>query len=170
MAEWQEKVEKGIISREMPPDFVKGATGGTKAKTARPIPPITGEYIREQFEGMGAWVQGEIARCYTSFSETFQSIESTWQEKFEAAYETTAKLSDKTNQHSEADIRDEINYFWWIKTSNDVLNKFTSKNFQASKLSTYDFSTLYTTLPHHLISSCGHGTKAVIQNHKSINE
>ena len=37
------------------------------------------------------------------------------------------------------------------KTSNDVLNKFRSKNFQASKLSTYDFSTLYTTLPHHLI-------------------
>ena len=34
---------------------------------------------------------------------------------------------------------------------NDVLNKFKSKNFQASKLSTYDFSTLYTTLPHHLI-------------------
>ena len=47
--------------------------------------------------------------------------------------------------------RDEINYFWSIKNSNDVLNKFKSKNFQASKLSTYDFSTLYTTLPHHLI-------------------
>ena len=45
----------------------------------------------------------------------------------------------------------EINYFWSIKNSNDVLNKFKSKNFQASKLSTYDFSTLYTTLPHHLI-------------------
>ena len=44
-----------------------------------------------------------------------------------------------------------INYFWSIKNSNDVLNKFKSKNFQASKLSTYDFSTLYTTLPHHLI-------------------
>ena len=44
-----------------------------------------------------------------------------------------------------------INYFWSIKISNDVLNKFKSKNFQASKLSTYDFSTLYTTLPHHLI-------------------
>ena len=38
-----------------------------------------------------------------------------------------------------------------IKDSNDVLNKFKSENFQASKLSTYDFSTLYTTLPHHLI-------------------
>ena len=47
--------------------------------------------------------------------------------------------------------RDGINYFWSIKNSNDVLNKCKSKNFQASKLSTYDFSTLYTTLPHHLI-------------------
>ena len=47
--------------------------------------------------------------------------------------------------------RDGINYFWSIKNSNDVLNKFKSKNFQASKLSTYDFTTLYTTLPHHLI-------------------
>ena len=47
--------------------------------------------------------------------------------------------------------RDGINYFWSIKNSNDVLNKFKSKIFQASKLSTYDFSTLYTTLPHHLI-------------------
>ena len=47
--------------------------------------------------------------------------------------------------------RDGINYLWSIKNSNDVLNKFKSKNFQASKLSTYDFSTLYTTLPHHLI-------------------
>ena len=43
------------------------------------------------------------------------------------------------------------NYFWSIKNSNDVLNKFKSKNFQASKLSTYDFSTLYTTLPNYLI-------------------
>ena len=47
--------------------------------------------------------------------------------------------------------RDGIKFFWPIKNSNDVLNKFKSKNFQASKLSTYEFSTLYTTLPHHLI-------------------
>ena len=47
--------------------------------------------------------------------------------------------------------RDGINYFWSIKNSNDVLNKFKSKNFQVSKLSTYGFSTLYTMLPHHLI-------------------
>ena len=47
--------------------------------------------------------------------------------------------------------RDGISYFWSIKNSNDVLNKFKSKNFQASKLSTYDFSTLYFTLHHYLI-------------------
>ena len=41
--------------------------------------------------------------------------------------------------------------FLSIKNSNEVLNKFKSKNFNASKLATYDFSTLYTTLPHHLI-------------------
>ena len=46
-----------------------------------------------------------------------------------------------------------INYFWSIKNSTDVLNKFKSKSFQASKLSTYDFFTLYTTLPHHLIKN-----------------
>ena len=47
--------------------------------------------------------------------------------------------------------RDAINYFWSIKNSNEVLNKFKSKNFQASNLSTYIFSILYTTFPHHLI-------------------
>ena len=47
--------------------------------------------------------------------------------------------------------RDGINFFWSIKNSNEVLNKFKSNNFRASKLSPYDFSTLYTTLPHHLI-------------------
>ena len=45
----------------------------------------------------------------------------------------------------------ELTIFGQLKNSNDVLNKFKSKNFQASKVSTYDFSTLYTTLPHHLI-------------------
>ena len=45
----------------------------------------------------------------------------------------------------------ELTIFGQLKFLMDVLNKFKSKNFQASKLSTYDFSTLYTTLPHHLI-------------------
>ena len=41
--------------------------------------------------------------------------------------------------------------FWSIKTSGEILNKLKSRGFLASGLSTYDFSTFYTTLPHNLI-------------------
>ena len=40
------------------------------------------------------------------------------------------------------------NLFWSIKNSGEILNKLKSRGFLASGLSTYDFSTLYTTLPH----------------------
>ena len=43
------------------------------------------------------------------------------------------------------------NLFWSIKTSGEILNKLKSRGFLASGLSTYDFSTLYTTLHHNLI-------------------
>ena len=41
--------------------------------------------------------------------------------------------------------------FWSIKNSCEVLNKLKSRGFRATSLSTYDFFTLYTTLPHNLI-------------------
>ena len=41
--------------------------------------------------------------------------------------------------------------FWSIKNSDEILNKLKSRGFLASGLSTFDFSTLYTTLPHNLI-------------------
>ena len=41
--------------------------------------------------------------------------------------------------------------FWSIKNSGKVLSKLKSRGFRATSLSTYDFSTLYTTLPHNLI-------------------
>ena len=47
--------------------------------------------------------------------------------------------------------RERINYFWSIKNSTEILNKLKTKGFQGSTISTYDFSTLYTTLPHNLI-------------------
>ena len=43
------------------------------------------------------------------------------------------------------------NLFWSIKNSGEVLNKLKSRGFRATSLATYDFSTLYTTLPHNLI-------------------
>ena len=47
--------------------------------------------------------------------------------------------------------REGINCFWSIKISTEILNKLETKGFQASNISTNDFSTLYTTLPHNLI-------------------
>ena len=47
--------------------------------------------------------------------------------------------------------REGINYFWSIKYSTEILNKLKAKGFQASTISTYDFSTLYTTLSHNFI-------------------
>ena len=41
--------------------------------------------------------------------------------------------------------------FWSIKNSGEILIKLKSRGFLAPGLSTYDFSTLYTTLPHNLI-------------------
>ena len=38
-----------------------------------------------------------------------------------------------------------------IKNSTKILNKLKAKGFQASNISTYYFSTLYTTIPHDLI-------------------
>ena len=43
------------------------------------------------------------------------------------------------------------NMFWSIKHSGEVLSKLKSRGFGATSMSTYDFSTLYTTLPHNLI-------------------
>ena len=40
------------------------------------------------------------------------------------------------------------NWFWSIKNSGEVLSKLKCRGFRATSLSTYDFSTLYTTLPH----------------------
>ena len=41
--------------------------------------------------------------------------------------------------------------FWSIKNFTEVLDKLKSRGFRASSVSTYDFSTLYTTLSHNLI-------------------
>ena len=43
------------------------------------------------------------------------------------------------------------NLFWSIKNSGEILDKLKARDFNATSLSTYDFSTLYTTLPHDLI-------------------
>ena len=44
-----------------------------------------------------------------------------------------------------------VNYFWSIKNSSEVIEKLRLRNFQGSQVSSFDFSTLYTSLPHDLI-------------------
>ena len=56
------------------------------------------------------------------------------------------------------------NLFWSIKNSGEILNKLKSKGFLASSVSTYDFSTFYTTLPHNLIEE--KLTESIEQNFK----
>ena len=46
-----------------------------------------------------------------------------------------------------------MNYFWSIKNSSEVIEKLRLRNFQGSQVSSFDFSTLYTSLPHDLIKS-----------------
>ena len=41
--------------------------------------------------------------------------------------------------------------FWSIKNSGEFLDKLKARDFNTNSLSTFDFSTLYTTLPHNLI-------------------
>ena len=48
-------------------------------------------------------------------------------------------------------VFEEKNLFWSIKNSGEILDKLKARDFNATSLSTYDFSTLYTTLPHNLI-------------------
>ena len=43
------------------------------------------------------------------------------------------------------------NMFWPIKNSGEVLSKLNDIGYQATSLSTYNFSTLYTTFPHYQI-------------------
>ena len=47
--------------------------------------------------------------------------------------------------------RSSKNLFWSIKNSGQILDKLKARDFNATSLSTYDFSILYTTLPHNLI-------------------
>ena len=61
-------------------------------------------------------------------------------------------VKDHAIKHSEAAFSNSnVNYFWSIKNSSDVIEKLRLRSFQGSQVSSFDFSTLYTSLPHDLI-------------------
>ena len=62
-------------------------------------------------------------------------------------YCLTAVKSNDIRYYKTVYERSRNNMFWSIKKSGEVLSKLQSRGFRATSLSTYDFSTLYTTLP-----------------------
>ena len=65
---------------------------------------------------------------------------------------TTVK--DHVMKYSETALSNSnINYFWSIKNSSDVIEKLRLCNFQGFRVSSFDFSTLYTPLLHDLIKA-----------------
>ena len=69
---------------------------------------------------------------------------------------TSALTADKDHvmKYSEtAFSNSNVNYFWFIKNSSEVIEKLRLRNFQGFQVSSFDFSTLYTSLPHDLIKA-----------------
>ena len=63
-------------------------------------------------------------------------------------------VKDHVIKYSEtAFSNSKVNYFWSIKNSSEVFEKLRLRNFQGSQVSSFDFSTVYTSLPHDLIKA-----------------
>ena len=63
-------------------------------------------------------------------------------------------IKDHVIKYSETAFNNSnVNYFWSIKNSSEVIEKLRLRNFQGSQVSSFDFSTLYTSLPHDLIKA-----------------
>ena len=63
-------------------------------------------------------------------------------------------VKDHVIKYSETALSNSnVNYFWSIKTSFEVIEKLRLRNVQGSQVSFFDFSTLYTSLPHDLIKA-----------------
>ena len=67
---------------------------------------------------------------------------------------TLTAAKDHVIKYSEtAFSNSNVNYFWSIKNSSEVIEKLRLRNYQGSQVSSFDFSTLYTALPHDLIKA-----------------
>ena len=65
-------------------------------------------------------------------------------------------------------MRSGKNLFWSIKNSGEILDKLKARDFNATSLSTYDFSTLYTTFTIDLIARNDRNAFILQKNLKNI--
>ena len=118
----------------------------SKCKTLKSEPNINQHTLPTMY-----WIPKLHKRPYKSrFIANSSSCTTTKVSKLLTSFFTTLKehvrrYCDKIYETSGKDI------FWSIKNSTDVLSKLENEQNHISTLSTYDFSTLYTTSPHNLI-------------------
>ena len=72
--EWQDSIEKSIVSLDLPPDFVEK---GAISKLVKPG-PVTTEYVSGQLSEVLKFVKHEIGVAQTSNYETLHEIEANW--------------------------------------------------------------------------------------------
>ena len=67
---------------------------------------------------------------------------------------TLTAVNDHVIKYSETVFSNSnVNYFWSIKNFSEVIEKLRLRNVQGSQVSSYSFSTLYTSLPHDFIKA-----------------
>ena len=67
---------------------------------------------------------------------------------------TLTAVKDHVIKYSEtAFSNSNVNYFWSIKNSSEVIKNLRLRKFQGSRVSSFYFSTLYTSLPHEIITA-----------------
>ena len=128
--------EKSVVNKHYNAIDTKYAVGITESQgkltTFHWLPKLhKGRYKARFIANFSSCKTTSLSKVLTS---CLTAIKNQWKKYCEKTYE-----------------REGINYFWSIKNSTEILNKLKTKGFLASTISTYDFSTLYTTLPHNLI-------------------
>ena len=94
--------------------------------------------------------------CESAYKSRFKSNSSHCSTTILSKHITSALTAVKEHviKNSEtAFSNSNVNYFWSIKNSSEVIEKLRLRNFQGSQVSSFDFSTLYTSLPHDLIKA-----------------
>ena len=93
-------------------------------------------------------LKGLNGSFFVNFSK-YQAV-SVWKESLSQTFQILSAVKEGQQKYCETVYsRSGINHMWILKNSKDLLDNQKSRSFsQVSSIKTFDFSTLYTTLPH----------------------
>ena len=89
-ADWQDSIDKGIVSLALPTEFVEK---GAKSKSVT-SEPVTAEYVKEQLTGVVNFVMHEFGVGQTANTETLHGIEAKWDKQMGEMSEKVAAQSE----------------------------------------------------------------------------